>query len=279
MIESHNSLVPLLAGGVSGICVDVAMYPLDTLKTRMQSPQGFWKAGGFKNVYRGLGTAALGAAPGAALFFMAYETCKTRIQHISGLSLYASALVASCAGEVAACMVRVPTDNIKQKQQAGIATSYRETARLIVSAQGMRGFYSGWSNTLSRDLPFAAIQLPLYELFKTMAAKQLYADGDKVSCNGAVVSPPVGAVCGAVASAISGVFTTPLDVLKTRRMVDVRPLAEQPSAFVRAQELVRGEGYTALWRGGVSRATMLFSGGIVLFGAYTTFTATFAKAM
>ena len=51
------------AGGVAGTSVDVILYPLDTLKTRLQSAQGFWKAGGFRGVYAGLGSAALGSAP------------------------------------------------------------------------------------------------------------------------------------------------------------------------------------------------------------------------
>lgn len=49
------------------------MLRIDTLKTRMQSPQGFLKAGGFRGIYNGLGAAAVGSAPGAALFFSTYE--------------------------------------------------------------------------------------------------------------------------------------------------------------------------------------------------------------
>lgn len=43
--------------------MDTALFPLDTVKTRLQSPQGFWKAGGFKGVYSGLSSAFLGSAP------------------------------------------------------------------------------------------------------------------------------------------------------------------------------------------------------------------------
>lgn len=66
-------LTSLVAGGLAGTCVDVALYPIDTIKTRLQSPQGFAAAGGFRGVYRGLGAAATGSAPGAALFFSTYE--------------------------------------------------------------------------------------------------------------------------------------------------------------------------------------------------------------
>ena len=34
------------AGGMAGTSVDILFFPLDTLKTRLQAPQGFVKAGG-----------------------------------------------------------------------------------------------------------------------------------------------------------------------------------------------------------------------------------------
>ena len=66
-------MTALVAGGMAGTSVDVALFPIDTLKTRLQSPQGFQKAGGFQGIYNGLGAAAAGSAPGAALFFSTYE--------------------------------------------------------------------------------------------------------------------------------------------------------------------------------------------------------------
>ena len=61
----------LIAGGCAGTTVDVALYPLDTLRTRLQSPDGFWKAGGFSRIYSGVLATALGASPGSAMFFSA----------------------------------------------------------------------------------------------------------------------------------------------------------------------------------------------------------------
>jgi hypothetical protein len=77
-VDSSSSTSPsfvtaLVAGGLAGTSVDVALFPIDTLKTRLQSPQGFLKAGGFRGIYNGLGAAAVGSAPGAALFFSTYE--------------------------------------------------------------------------------------------------------------------------------------------------------------------------------------------------------------
>lgn len=51
------------AGGFAGFVVDFSIFPLDTLKTRLQSPQGFVKAGGFHNVYKGIGPQMIGSVP------------------------------------------------------------------------------------------------------------------------------------------------------------------------------------------------------------------------
>lgn len=48
---------------MAGTVVDIALFPIDTLKTRIQSEKGFVRAGGFKGLYRGLAPAAAGSAP------------------------------------------------------------------------------------------------------------------------------------------------------------------------------------------------------------------------
>jgi hypothetical protein len=38
-------LISLLAGGIAGLVVDVSLFPVDAVKTRLQSEGGFWRAG------------------------------------------------------------------------------------------------------------------------------------------------------------------------------------------------------------------------------------------
>ena len=52
------------SGACAGLAVDVSLFPIDTLKTRMQAPEGFFKAGGFRGIYNGLSAAAAGSMPG-----------------------------------------------------------------------------------------------------------------------------------------------------------------------------------------------------------------------
>ena len=126
----------LISGGCAGTSVDVALFPLDTLKTRLQSAEGFWKAGGFRGVYNGVFATALGSAPGAALFFSAYEAMKPRLKRLNGghehwIQHSASASV----GEVAACLVRVPTQVVTQRMQVGQYATFRE-ALVAIAREG-----------------------------------------------------------------------------------------------------------------------------------------------
>jgi solute carrier family 25 S-adenosylmethionine transporter 26 len=49
---------------MSGLSVDLLFYPIDTVKTRLQSKAGFIASGGFKGVYKGIGSVFVGGAPG-----------------------------------------------------------------------------------------------------------------------------------------------------------------------------------------------------------------------
>ena len=167
----------LLAGGAAGWCVDMALFPIDTIKTRLQAPGGFWKAGGFKGIYQGLGAVALGSAPGAALFFSTYEHTKAVLilqQQSSRMSDTTIHMTAASAGEFMACLVRVPTEVVKARMQTtSSAGNMMQTIRAILqeplsssSSQpaGLSGLYRGFSITLLREIPFSMIQFPLVSL-------------------------------------------------------------------------------------------------------------------
>lgn len=96
-VAATSFATALVAGGLAGTSVDVALFPIDTLKTRMQSPQGFLKAGGFRGIYNGLGAAAVGSAPGAALFFSSYEVSE-RVSERATIHFFDSDALFCCVG-------------------------------------------------------------------------------------------------------------------------------------------------------------------------------------
>ncbi|XP_038174326.1 S-adenosylmethionine mitochondrial carrier protein isoform X2 [Arvicola amphibius] len=91
----------LVAGGVAGASVDLILFPLDTIKTRLQSPQGFNKAGGFRGIYAGVPSTAVGSFPNAAMFFLTYEYVKCLL-HTDSASHFRPVkhMLAASAGEV-----------------------------------------------------------------------------------------------------------------------------------------------------------------------------------
>jgi len=253
----------LLAGAAAGLAVDLSFFPVDTIKTRLQSPQGFLLAGGFRGIYKGVGSVVIGSAPGAAIFFSCYDTLK-RISPLPEHLVSATHLIAASIAEVGACLVRVPTELVKTRAQTsayGPLASSLDSARMVLHTDGLKGFYRGFGITVMREIPFSAIQFPLYELLKRGAASIL---GRKP------LRAYEAAICGTIAGGSAAAFTTPLDVLKTRIMLDQRNQthASHPSMLRRLQTIYTTEGINALFAGVLPRTIWIGAGGAVFLGVY-----------
>ncbi|GBG26313.1 S-adenosylmethionine mitochondrial carrier protein [Hondaea fermentalgiana] len=249
----------LVAGGVAGFSVDTSLMPLDAIKTRLQSPMGFRAAGGFSNLFAGVGVAALGSVPGASLFFFTYETTKANLAG-GPLSDYQTQMAAASLGEIAACLIRVPVENVKQKRQAGLFKDNSSALRGIMARQGYSGFYTGYWTTVLREIPFSMIQFPLWEALKVEIGRRR-GDGTVHSWESAAA----GSASGALAAAV----TTPLDVVKTRLMLGSDPKGvPYDGALSTLQRVVRDEGAGKLMAGVGPRVFWIGIGGFVYFFAY-----------
>ena len=262
--QSPNFTYALLSGGLAGTTVDLSLFPLDTLKTRLQSSQGFLASGGFTGIYRGVGSAIIGSAPGAALFFCTYEYSKSLLSRQQYGEKWAPVehMVAASAGEIAACAVRVPTEVIKQRAQAGLYGSSLGALKGILSQRstiGLRGvwleLYRGWSITVLREVPFTVIQFPLWEAMKSYRKSQTGRES---------VSAAESGLFGSAAGAVAAAFTTPLDVLKTRMM-----LAEKKVGLGEmGSRIWRESGPKAFMAGLGPRVMWISIGGAIFLGSY-----------
>lgn len=255
--------VALLSGGVAGTAVDVTLYPLDTIKTRLQSSQGFVKAGGFRNIYAGLGPAALGSAPNAALFFCTYEITKSVLSPVATSEASQSLvhMLAASLGEVTACLVRVPVEVIKQRRQANSKGASSLTLfNNVLKNEGFKGLYRGYLTTVFREIPFSFLQFPLWEFLKSR-----WASSQKEQ-----LKPWQSSCCGAVAGAISAAVTTPLDVAKTRIMLadSNSEIANRAGTVFTLREVFKNQGMKGLFSGVVPRVLWISIGGAVFFGVY-----------
>lgn len=286
----------LLAGALAGTTVDLSLFPLDTLKTRLQSSAGFFASGGFRGIYRGVGSAVVGSAPGAAFFFCTYETTKS-ILSSSSLSLPWSRsphhndgrplashpvdhMLAASLGEVAACAVRVPTEVVKQRAQAGRHGGSSLSSVLAILSQRSsigvvgvwRELYRGWGITVLREVPFTVIQFPLWEALKAWGRDRRERTGSGLF--GDVRIGPAGspsevtaaesALYGSLSGAVAAAVTTPLDVLKTRVMLS----AQRESVVSVTRDIIRDHGIRPFFAGIGPRVMWISAGGAIFLGSY-----------
>ncbi|EUB60661.1 S-adenosylmethionine mitochondrial carrier protein [Echinococcus granulosus] len=214
---NRDHLASLLSGATAGFCVDMAVYPIDTIKTRLQSAAHVVKPiGGRMCLFAGLPAVILGSAPGAALFFISYETVK-HASLTSGVPLWMASMLSACTGDA-----------------------------------GWWGLYRGYWSQVSRGLPFCLIQYPIWEILKrgmehynrrqTLGASSFdLSVGEECfpsSTESTSLSKKQFAVCGAIAGAIGGSSTTPMDVAKTRIMLAESCSAPSPDAIPPTQQEV-----------------------------------------
>ncbi|XP_068652154.1 S-adenosylmethionine carrier 1, chloroplastic/mitochondrial [Aristolochia californica] len=245
----------VIAGGTAGVVVETALYPIDTIKTRLQAARGGGKIL-LKGLYSGLGGNLVGVLPASALFVGIYEPTKQKLLKMFPENLSALAhLTAGAIGGAASSLVRVPTEVVKQRMQTGQFTSAPNAVRLIVAKEGFKGLYAGYRSFLLRDLPFDAMQFCIYEQLRL--GYKLAARRD--------LNDPENAIIGAFAGAITGAITTPLDVIKTRLMTQ-GPANQYKGIFDCVQNVVREEGPTALLKGIGPRVLWIGIGGSIFFG-------------
>lgn len=260
-LSTKDSFVTgLLSGAVAGTTVDLVLYPLDTVKTRLQATAGAkLSIKTFKGLFNGVAPAIAASAPCAAVFFGAYDSLK-RVLTEKLPDDYASVAHAGAAAgaDLAQSVVRVPFEVVKQRVQAGVDASGRAALASVMKSQGPRGLYRGWGALAMRDLPFDIIEFPLYEWFKSEWTK---IKGDKLA-------PWQGSLCGSVAGGIAAGLTTPLDVVKTRLMTQGPGQYSGVAGCLKS--ILKEEGPGALFAGAVPRMTSIAFGGAIFFGAYET---------
>lgn len=253
----------LISGGVAGLVVDIVLFPIDTIKTRLQSERGFLRSGGFRGIYKGLAPAAAGSAPTAALFFCTYDGLKSHLGKWAsqGQQPYVH-MISAASAEVVACLIRVPVEIAKQRRQA-LSLKYGTTSLEIwynaVKTEGFRrGLYRGFGTTIMREVPFSFIQFPLWEYFKL----------NWTAVTGTALTPLSVAICGAVAGGIAAGLTTPLDVAKTRIILADEHIANRSNIFNILHGILRERGVKGIFAGFVPRVLWITLGGAIFFGFY-----------
>lgn len=180
----------LLAGGTAGAVAQTAIYPLDLVKTRLQTcaseggrapnlgklTKDIWMHEGTRAFYKGLVPSLLGIVPYAGIDLAAYETLKdlskTYILHDHsepgpliqlGCGTISGALGATCVYPLQVIRTRL------QAQRSNATDAYKgmsDVFRRTLQNEGLRGFYKGLFPNLLKVVPAASITYMVYESMK-----------------------------------------------------------------------------------------------------------------
>ncbi|KAF1636517.1 Mitoferrin-2, partial [Eudyptes filholi] len=212
----------MLAGAVAGVMEHCVMYPVDCVKTRMQSLQpepaaryrnvleALWRIARTEGVWRpmrGMNITATGAGPAHALYFACYEKLKKTLSdviHAGGNSHVANG-AAGCVATLLHDAAMNPAEVVKQRMQMYNSPYQRVTdcVRAVWRNEGAGAFYRSYTTQLTMNIPFQAIHFMTYEfLQEQLNPHRQYNPGSHV-------------VSGACAGAVAAAATTPLDVCKT----------------------------------------------------------------
>lgn len=149
----------------------------------------------------------------------------------------------------------------------------RLQAQAVGAAKSDVVSYRGMSAFLARDVAFKFLLYPTYDELKRLCrANRPDPVTGKYNLDREITSNEA-LLCGFIGPLIPGFITAPLDVIKTRMMVDKTLIPAKGSGVKSGimdvgRHIVRTEGVKGLYRGGVPRTVLLVSAGCIFFPTY-----------
>ncbi|KAG5190418.1 mitochondrial carrier domain-containing protein [Tribonema minus] len=283
-----HPLIHLIAGGAAGAVESSVLFPLDTIKTRMQlrakgrsaygpitTAQRIIKNEGFFSLYKGLTAVMAGIVPKMAVRFSSFDLFKTWLGCLDGKDKKRVFLAGLGSGVTEAVMVVTPAEVCKIRMQAQYHSmldpeqmarrKYRnviQTAGLIVKEEGIGALYKGVVPTTLRQGCNQAVNFSFYQIFKTKweAAR----DGKELIAWQHML-------IGGLSGGMGPVVNNPLDVVKTRLQRQVVIPGEVPKYRGLGQGMAviaKEEGVLALWKGLTPRLLRIMPGQAITFATY-----------
>lgn len=226
-ISKHaNRSKYFIAGGIAGATSRTATAPLDRLKVMLQvqttrssvvsAVTTIWKQDNIRGFFRGNGLNVVKVAPESAIKFYAFEMLKKVIGDAQGNNSDIGAAGRLLAGGVAGGIAQTaiyPMDLIKTRLQTcasegGRAPKLGTLTKNIWIQEGPRAFYRGLLPSVIGMIPYAGIDLAVYDTLKDMSKKYIIHDSDP--------GPLVQLGCGTISGTLGATCVYPLQVIRTR---------------------------------------------------------------
>eukprot|EP00904_Undaria_pinnatifida_P002431 jgi/Undpi1/12189/HiC_scaffold_5.g01865.m1 len=262
---ASSAISGFVAGAAVSTSKQLLLYPVDTVKTRLQVRQDGQPRNLFSGLYDGVLPPLIAGLPSGALFFAAKDGCSTAIENILG-SEYADLTTVAAVGlaQFPYWGLRTPSELLKIRSQAGVSSGGvggLEAAKSILGNEGVRGLYTGYSSNIAYAFPADVIKFLVYGAFKRSAKR--------AKC-GVKLSTVEAAILGSGASVAAQAVTTPLDVVRTRVMTATA--GDRADAYEDVlgalKTISREDGFAALWAGTTPRVARAVLSGAIQFGSY-----------
>eukprot|EP00026_Physarum_polycephalum_P001854 Phypoly_transcript_01857.p1 GENE.Phypoly_transcript_01857~~Phypoly_transcript_01857.p1 ORF type:complete len:498 (+),score=68.14 Phypoly_transcript_01857:112-1605(+) len=237
----RGAYASLVAGGVAGIVSRTCTAPLDRVKTIMQLQtkmdakytgvlsglQNIWHEGGIRGFFQGNGLNCVKIFPESAAKFFVYENLKQLIADgtpTQELTIGQRFLAGSAAGAFSQFLV-YPVDCLKTRMAAApLPVPFSQMVATTYHNGGSLAFYRGMLPSVMGMVPYAGIDLALYETFKKIYnehhfKKQIHHLGSEKletplkPATGTIIAP---LVCGTLSSTIAQLISYPLSLVRTR---------------------------------------------------------------
>ncbi|KAG6388193.1 hypothetical protein SASPL_153392 [Salvia splendens] len=263
-IPAGSVLKAALIGGLSCALSTSLLYPVDTIKTRVQAstltfPEILSQLPqlGVRGLYRGSVPAILGQFSSHGLRTGIMEASKLVLINFAPTlpELQVQSLASFCS-TVLGTAVRIPCEVLKQRLQAGLFDNVGEAIVGTWQHDGLRGFFRGTGATLCREVPFYVAGMGLYAESKKAVQRLLERE----------LEPWETIAVGALSGGLAAVLTTPFDVIKTRTMT--APQGRSVSLSIVAFSILRHEGPLGLFKGAVPRFFWIAPLGAMNFAGY-----------
>eukprot|EP00096_Caligus_rogercresseyi_P001546 TRINITY_DN1254_c0_g2_i1.p1 TRINITY_DN1254_c0_g2~~TRINITY_DN1254_c0_g2_i1.p1 ORF type:complete len:476 (-),score=120.76 TRINITY_DN1254_c0_g2_i1:355-1782(-) len=252
----------LVAGGCAGAVSRSCTAPLDRLKIMLQVHGGrkslsmkeallyMFKEGGVRGLWRGNGVNVIKIAPESALKFGAYDWIKSRIRGSDTereLATHERLIAGSAAGGISQSVI-YPLEVLKTRFALRKTNEYRGIAdcvQKLYQREGLRGFYRGYIPNLLGILPYAGIDLTIYETLRNHYLNKYSNES----------SPPAFILlsCGTFSSCCGQMAAYPLALVRTQLQSQAGLILNLPKEQTRMiglfKYIIRTEGLKGLYRG------------------------------
>lgn len=170
------------------------------------------KEGGLTGLWRGNGINVLKIAPESAIKFAAYEQVKRLIKgdSIHPLTIYERFCAGALAGGISQSAI-YPLEVLKTRlalRKTGQYKSILDAAHKIYANEGLMSFYRGYIPNILGIIPYAGIDLAVYE---TLKKKYL-----KTHSNNEQPGFLMLLACGSASSTLGQMCSYPLALVRTR---------------------------------------------------------------